>query len=79
MPHLSRVGGWIEYPALMSERSRTFSAPAPLVGLASWVLPGSGYWLIGERARSLTVGFTISALFFLGLLIGGVRSLEVSG
>ena len=30
-------------------------------------------------ARAVTVGFTIIALFLLGLLIGGVRSLEVPG
>jgi len=63
----------------MPQRSREFSAPAPVVGLASWVFPGAGYWLLGQRARALTVGFTIIALFFLGLLIGGVRSLEVPG
>src|SRR6478609_5628989 len=79
LPHLSHGGRWIKYPALMSERPRTFSAPAPLVGLASWILPGAGYWLIGQRARAVTVGFTIIALFLLGLLIGGVRSLEVPG
>ena len=61
----------------------TATTPAPvsppLVALATWLLPGSGYWLIGQRARALTVGITILSLFFLGLLVGGVRVLEVPG
>jgi hypothetical protein len=63
----------------MSERSRESSLPAPLVGLASWLVPGLGYWLIGQRSRALTVGIAIIALFIAGLLIAGVRSLEVPG
>lgn len=51
----------------------------PLVALAAWLLPGGGYLLLGQRARGLTVGLTIVALFALGLLIGGVRALEVPG
>jgi uncharacterized protein DUF6677 len=63
----------------MSQRSRESSLPAPLIGVASWVVPGLGYWLIGQRSRALTVGITITILFVLGLLIAGVRSLEVPG
>jgi hypothetical protein len=54
----------------------THAVPPPIVALASWVIPGAGYWLIGQRARALTVGVTIVALFFLGLLIGGVRVVD---
>jgi hypothetical protein len=53
--------------------------PPPLVALASWVLPGLGYLLIGQRKRGLVVGVAIVLLFALGLLIGGVRVLEVPG
>ena len=52
------------------------SVPAPIVALATWVVPGSGYWLIGQRARALTVGITIIILFVMGLLIGGVRVVD---
>jgi uncharacterized protein DUF6677 len=52
------------------------SVPAPIVALATWVVPGSGYWLIGQRARALTVGISIVCLFVLGLLIGGVKVVE---
>ncbi len=50
--------------------------PPPLVALAGWIFPGAGYWLIGQRTRALTVGITILILFFLGILIGGVGSVD---
>jgi len=51
----------------------------PVVALASWLLPGAGYLLLGQRARGVTIGLTVVLLFALGLLIGGVRALEVPG
>src|SRR3954451_3974220 len=54
-------------------------AAVPLVAITSWVLPGAGYFLIGQRARGVTVGVTIIVLFLLGLLIAGVRVMEVPG
>ena len=50
--------------------------PVPIVVLASWLLPGAGYWLIGQRSRGLTIGITILTLFLLGLLVGGMRVVE---
>ena len=55
------------------------NVPAPLVALAAWLLPGAGYWLLGQRARALAVGISIVALYVIGLLIGGVRVVEVPG
>jgi hypothetical protein len=51
----------------------------PLVLLAGWMLPGLGYVLIGHRARGIVVGATIILLYMSGLLIGGVRSIQVPG
>lgn len=51
--------------------------PPPLVALAGWVLPGLGYWLLGQRTRALIIGITILWLWVSGLAIGGVRILEV--
>lgn len=51
----------------------------PLVAVAGWLVPGGGYWALGERTRALTVGITIVALFIMGLLIGGIRVLEIPG
>jgi hypothetical protein len=50
--------------------------PPPLVALAGWIVPGSGYWLIGQRGRAITIGVTIILLFTLGVLIAGVRCVE---
>ena len=56
--------------------SRKTSVPSPLVALAGWVLPGSGYWLMGARSRGLTIGITVLILYVLGLWIGGIRIVE---
>jgi len=45
----------------------------------AWLLPGAGYLLIGQRTRGLTVGISVLTLFLAGLLIGGVRVIEVPG
>ncbi|MCY2953959.1 MAG: hypothetical protein NTU53_18615 [Planctomycetota bacterium] len=60
----------------MSRAHDTNPVPAPLVALAAWLLPGSGYLLIGQRARALTISITILLLFVLGLLIGGVKVVD---
>ena len=62
----------------MSEPKSVLASP-PVVALASWLVPGSGYWLIGQRGRAVATGVTIIVLFILGLLIGGVRLIEVPG
>src|SRR5688572_33454564 len=51
----------------------------PLVALAGWLVPGAGYWLIGERGRAVVVGVTIVALFVLGIFFAGIRVVEVPG
>ena len=53
--------------------------PAPLVAIAGWLVPGAGYWLLGQRARAITVGATVITLFLAGTLIGGVRAIQVPG
>src|SRR3954470_8263890 len=63
----------------MSDTDRTFSAPPPLVALISWVIPGSGYFLIGQKLRGGVIGITIIALFILGLLVAGIRVIDVPG
>jgi hypothetical protein len=63
----------------MSETVKHFSAPAPLVALCGWLLPGSGYLLIGHKTRGIVIGVTIIVLFVLGLLIAGIRVVDVPG
>ena len=59
--------------------SKTSNASPALVALAGWVLPGLGYLLIRQRARGITIGLTVIVLFVAGLLIGGIRIIEVPG
>jgi hypothetical protein len=56
--------------------STTSSTPPPLVALAGWLLPGAGYWLIGQRSRAVTVGVTILLVFLMGILISGIRVVQ---
>jgi len=57
----------------------TTSRSPILVAIAAWLVPGMGYWMIRQRTRALTVGLSIIALFLAGLLIGGIRVLDVPG
>lgn len=47
--------------------------------LAAWILPGAGYWLIGQRARGTIAGLTILLTFLAGIFIGGIRVIDVPG
>jgi hypothetical protein len=48
-----------------------------VVTLAAWLLPGAGHFIIGQRSRGLTIGISILVLFVLGLLIGGMRVVDM--
>jgi len=63
----------------MATDSRVSAVPAPLMAICGWLLPGAGYFLIGQIGRALGIGITIILLFVAGLLIGGVREIEVPG
>lgn len=48
----------------------------PLAALLAWVLPGMGHWFIGERRRGVIVGGTLLAMFFGGMLVGGLDVID---
>jgi hypothetical protein len=50
-----------------------------LAAAAGWVVPGLGYWLIGEKTRGVVCCVAILLTFLGGLLIGGVRVVDVPG
>lgn len=56
-----------------------FPPAPPLVALAGWAVPGLGYLLIGQRARALYAGVAIVLIFLGGILIAGVRCVDVPG
>lgn len=61
----------------MDEKAKT---PSPLaVVIASILVPGLGYWLIGHRKRALIVGGGIVLLYLSGIFIAGVRVVSVPG
>ncbi len=60
----------------MAEPNGKSSVSPALVALAGWVVPGAGYWLIGQRSRAMTVSVTIFVLFIMGLLIGGMHVVD---
>jgi hypothetical protein len=62
----------------MSE-ARSSSAPLPVVAVVGWLIPGGGYFIIGERARGVTSGVAIVALFLAGILVGGIRVMDPPG
>jgi hypothetical protein len=52
------------------------AAPPPLVAIAGWIVPGAGYWLIGQRTRAITVCITILVVFVFGILVSGIRVVQ---
>lgn len=51
-----------------------------IVGLAAWVVPGAGHWLIGERKRAVILFAVIAGLFVTGLYVGSIGVVDwVSG
>ncbi|MBL7215981.1 MAG: hypothetical protein ISS71_09915 [Phycisphaerae bacterium] len=43
-----------------------------IVGLAAWVIPGAGHFLLRERKRAIIIFITITALFLTGLYVGSI-------
>ena len=50
-----------------------------IVGLAAWVVPGAGHWLIRERKRAVIIFFPITLLFATGLFIGSIGVVDRVG
>jgi len=42
-----------------------------VVGLAAWILPGFGHFLVGERARGLILCVTLLLTYWTGVCVGG--------
>src|SRR5205814_996685 len=69
----------IEYRGSMRNLALHKNVPAPVVAIAGWLVPGAGYFLIGEKLRGIVIGFTILSLFIFGLLLAGVRVIDLPG
>ncbi len=52
---------------------------AAAVVIAGIILPGWGYWLLGEKKRAILAGGGILLMFLLGIFIAGVRVVNLPG
>ena len=43
-----------------------------VVGLAAWIVPGAGHFLIREKKRAIIIFLVITALFMTGLYAGSI-------
>jgi len=48
----------------------------PVAGVAAWVLPGLGHVLLGQPRRAAAVAVGVLGLFFGGLLVGGIDTVD---
>ncbi len=59
--------------------TRSLIRSVPVVSLCAWLVPGGGYFLIGQRLRAAAVAVTIFALFLAGIIVGGIRIMDPPG
>jgi len=50
-----------------------------VVGLLSWLIPGGGYFLLGEKKRAAIIFVTIISTLCVGLYIGSVGVINLVG
>ena len=48
----------------------------PIAGGVTWVLPGLGHVLLGQPRRGAAIAFGVLGLFFGGLLVGGIDTVD---
>lgn len=62
----------------MAKTPPTKKTIAALAGLLGWLIPGAGHWYIGRPARAIILFVTIQALFWSGVAVGGVFTVQPS-
>lgn len=63
----------------MASKSGNKTVYLIFVGLIGWVIPGGGYFMIGERNRGIIVLITIAATFLIGIYIGSIGVIDPVG
>lgn len=46
------------------------------VGLAAWIIPGAGHYLLREKKRGVILFVVITALFVTGLYVGSIGTVD---
>lgn len=55
---------------------RVAKCPPALAAAASWVLPGAGHWLAGQKNKGVLVGVAVLLMFALGLLLSSGHAVD---
>ncbi len=50
-----------------------------LVGLVGWLLPGAGYFAIGEKKRAIIIFVTVTLTLCIGLYVGSIGVIDLVG
>ena len=50
-----------------------------IVGFLGWLLPGAGYFVIGEKKRAAIIFITVSLILCMGLYIGSIGVIDFAG
>jgi hypothetical protein len=50
-----------------------------IVGLLGWLLPGAGYFALGEKKRAIIIFVTICLIFCIGLYVGSIGVIDFEG
>ncbi|MDD4892353.1 MAG: hypothetical protein PHU85_20715 [Phycisphaerae bacterium] len=58
----------------MADSKLTTTRPPYVAGMLAWLIPGAGHWYLGMKARGVILLVTVTALFWTGVAVGGVRS-----
>lgn len=63
---------------MATQRDRHSVSPA-ITAFCAWIVPGGGYWVLGQKVRAAAVGVSVILLFVMGILIGGIRVMDPPG
>jgi len=58
----------------LSNHEESASIRAPVAGLLAWLIPGLGHVYLGLRTRGVVLLVTVTATFWTGVAVGGVRA-----
>ena len=61
----------------MAKGSNEYNLALPvLAGLTAWIIPGGGYYVLGDKKRAAIVCVTVLLTFGIGLYIGSVGVID---
>jgi len=58
----------------LANQRLTSAVRMPVTGLLAWLVPGLGHLYLGDRGRGIVCLITITATFWTGVALGGIRA-----